>query len=117
MKTSLFFLLFSSISFLTLAQNEQLILGHWVYDHLDGIEKMSTEKAELADKMFGSYSFEFDKNGRYKMVVMGLPDGGKWKLEQGGKMLVMTANDGSVTNLRFYSLTHKNLPLTWAGAP
>lgn len=104
MKKPALLLLFTLVAFFSMGQNGQLILGHWVYDRLADIEDLSPERAEMANKMFGTYSFDFNENGRYKMVIMGLPDGGKWKLENNDKQLVMTANDGSITNLRVQQL-------------
>jgi len=94
------------------AQNNDLIIGKWIFKdafNKENIDKEGLEfmKSEVIKKM----TFDFDKNGMFEAYMMGEIERGKWKLSQDSKKIIMYISEGPPTEFTILKLTKNELAL------
>jgi hypothetical protein len=101
--------LFITLLAFTVQSQENLdkLLGKWSFEDIHEKGKLDPSAVKMVEMFFGSMTFQFNTDGLYQALIIGMEDQGKWSLE--GNNIALASNRGNTVKLEIIKLEGSEL--------
>lgn len=104
----LFTLILSAFSMIVFGQsNSEKLIGKWAFEDIYEKGALDAQTVKMIDMFFSSMTFEFNTDGLYQALIMGIKDEGKWSVE--GLNVSLISNRGNTVKLEIIELNNDEL--------
>lgn len=109
--TLLFYIVFLSTA--VTAQTDAGIIGKWKYSSIYNAAQQDSAKLTMLDQFFGNTTLYLKSSTQYTLVMMAKEEG-NWVYDTASKMMTLTANKGTISQLTLDLIAKDTLLLSLA---
>ncbi len=103
------------LAFMTIcvySQNNDLIIGKWVFKDAYNKEKIDEAGLEfMKSEVINKMTFNFNKNGKFEAYMMGETEEGNWSLNKDSNKIILNISEVNSVELTILKLTSTELAL------
>jgi len=106
---SFIWLLFSSLSFGSFAQNMKEFTGTWTYNSILHKTKNDSEKNNIKELLYQDLKLVFHTDGTYSSEILKRNDRGNWKFDSDKSLITLRSTSGAFIDLKVIQITEEAL--------